>query len=180
MVKGMINCLKLLFIFSKISLFAIGGAYSFIPVIEKELVEKAQLITREEFLEVFGMTRVFPGAISIYFATYTGYKIAGIPGVIAANLGVFIVPVFIMFIAAYFYMKYKKIPQIESGLNVVQLAVFSMIIGIALKMIDKVSTISIKGLFVIILSFILYFFLKIHPIFIILLAFSFGILFRFP
>jgi chromate transporter len=32
------------------------------------------------------MVELLPGAISIVFATYTGYKVAGVPGAIAANV----------------------------------------------------------------------------------------------
>jgi chromate transporter len=43
---------KIFFTFFRIGLFAIGGAYSFLPLIQKEVVEKAHWLTKEEFLEV--------------------------------------------------------------------------------------------------------------------------------
>ncbi|HAH21030.1 MAG TPA: chromate transporter, partial [Candidatus Omnitrophica bacterium] len=71
---------KLFFSFLRVGFFAIGGAYSFLPLIEKEVVQKYGWLSKEEFLEVLGMVNIFPGAISIKYATYTGYKIAGIWG----------------------------------------------------------------------------------------------------
>lgn len=55
--------------FFRIGSFAIGGAYFFLPLLEKELVEKYHWLTKEEFLEVLGIVKVFPGAISIKYAT---------------------------------------------------------------------------------------------------------------
>ena len=78
---------KLFLSFFRIGLFAIGGAYSFLPLIQREVVEKYHWLTKEEFLEVLGVVQIFPGAISIKFATYTGYKMAGVPGAIMANIG---------------------------------------------------------------------------------------------
>jgi len=70
--------LKLFLSFLKIGLFAIGGAYSFLPLIERETVQYHHWLDKPEFLEVLGIVKIFPGAISIKFATYTGYKVAGI------------------------------------------------------------------------------------------------------
>ncbi len=63
--------------FLKTGVLAIGGAYSFLPLLERELIGKYQWLTKEEFLDITGIFTTFPGAISIKFATHTGYKIAG-------------------------------------------------------------------------------------------------------
>lgn len=84
----MIETLLNLFIaFLKVGSFSFGGAYSPTTLIEKEVVANHQWLTKDEFLKVLGMVEVFPGAISIKFATYRGFKSAGILGVIVANLG---------------------------------------------------------------------------------------------
>ena len=99
---------KLFLSFLRIGLFGIGGAYSFLPLIEKEVVAKYQWLTKEEFFDVLGMVKMFPGAISIKYATYTGYKIAGIPGAIMANLGNIIGPAILIIAASFIYSKYKN------------------------------------------------------------------------
>ena len=57
--------------FFRVGLLAIGGAYSFLPLIEKEIVERYHWLTKEEFLDISGLVQIFPGAISIKYATYT-------------------------------------------------------------------------------------------------------------
>src|SRR3989338_5322231 len=100
--------INLFLAFLRVGLFAIGGAYSFLPLIEKEVVQRHHWLTREEFLDVQGITQVFPGAISIKYATYTGYKMAGFLGAFLANLGNFLAPALLIIFATTFYAKYKN------------------------------------------------------------------------
>ena len=162
--------LNLFFAFLRVGLFAIGGAYSFLPLIEKEAVERYHWLTREEFLEVLGIVKIFPGAISIKYATYTGYKIAGIPGAIAANIGNFISPMLLITFASVFYIKYKDIPALKGAFNMVQLVMFSMIISVAFQVININQLIQPRSLFVIIISSILFLYTKINPALIIISA----------
>jgi len=156
--------------FLRIGLFAIGGAYSFLPLIEKEVVERYHWLTKEEFLDVLGGVQVFPGAISIKYATYTGYKIGGVWGAILANLGNSFAPVILVIFASTWYAKYKNQPHINSAFNTIQLAVFAMIIAVAFKLMDAGQLIQPKNLFIVIIFFILFLYTKIHPALIIICA----------
>lgn len=82
---------KLIISFLKVGSFSFGGAYSLIPIIEKEVVTNHQWLTKDEFLKVLGMVAVFPGALLIKFATYTGYKTAGIEVLLQQTLRIFLV-----------------------------------------------------------------------------------------
>ena len=162
--------LKLFFAFLKVGLFAIGGAYSFLPLIEKEVVENYRWLSREEFLDVLGMVQIFPGAISIKYATYTGYKIAGIMGAIAANIGNLLAPVLLITLGSFLYAKYKSTPSIKSAFSVVQLAVFAMIIALAFQTININQLSHFRNIFIVVLSFILFVYAKVHPALIIICA----------
>lgn len=83
---------------------AVGGAYTFIPTIEYEVVDRYGWLTEQEYLEVFGLTEGIPGAISIKMATFVGYRVAGIPGALAANLGNLMVPA-LFSVALYFVLR---------------------------------------------------------------------------
>jgi len=170
--------LKLFLVFLRIGFFAIGGAYSFLPLLEKELVQNHQWLDKPEFLEVVGMAQMFPGAISIKFATYAGYKVAGIPGILVANVANLLPPVFCMVLASLVYAKYRNIPAIKAGLEMVRYAVFAMIIAIAIHLVDKNQAIQLKYLVVIVASFVLFTLTKIHPALIITGAALYGGLFE--
>jgi len=156
--------------FLRIGLFAIGGAYSFLPLLEREIVQKYHWLTKEEFLDVLGIVRVFPGAISIKYATYTGYKISGVTGAVVANLGNFFAPAILVIFALSFYSKYKDLPSVRGAFNMIQLAVFAMIIVVAFQLINVHQLMQLRNLLIIILCFILFIFAKIHPALIIICA----------
>ena len=165
---------KLFIVFSKIGLFAFGGAYSFLPLIENEVVKNHRWLDRPEFLEVVGIAKVFPGALSIKFATYTGYKVAGVPGAIVANIANLLPPVLFIMLASLVYSKYKDIPFVKASLEMVQYAVFAMIIAVAIQLVDKSHVFQLKYMVVIAATFALFLCTKIHPAFIIIAAGALG------
>ncbi len=169
---------KLFLAFSKIGLFAFGGAYSFLPLIEREVVQNHCWLNKSEFLEVLGIVKIFPGAISIKFATYTGYKVAGIPGAIVANLGNLMAPVLLILLATYVYSKYRDIPMVKAAFSMIQYTVFAMIIVAAVQLVDKSNVFQLKHVAVIIISALLFMFTKTHPAFIIVGAGLLGAIIR--
>ncbi len=154
---------RLFISFLKIGLLAIGGAYSFLPLLEKEIVEKYHWLKKDEFLDVMATVKIFPGAISIKYATYTGYKLSGILGAIVANLGNLAGPAILIIFAAGLYDKYKNLPNVKGAFKMVELAVFSMLIALAFQLIDIGQLARPKNLLVVVLSFILFAFTKVNP-----------------
>jgi chromate transporter len=154
---------KLFIVFSRISLFAFGGAYSFLPLIEREVVENQHWLDRPEFLEIAGIAKLFPGAISIKFATYTGYKTAGVPGAVVANFANLLPPVLLILSISLVYSKYKHISALKAGLNMIQYAVFAMIISIAIQLVDRQHFFEPKYVLAMAFSFALLLFTKVHP-----------------
>lgn len=163
--------------FFKIGLFAVGGAYSFLPLTEKEIVEKYQWLTRAEFLDISGFVKIFPGAISVKYATYTGYKMGGVMGAIIANFANFLAPAVCVMLASIFYSKYREVPAVKSAFKAVQLVVFAMIIAVAFQTINLSQLKNVFSLVVITAAFSLFIFTRIEPAVIILLAAVLGALF---
>jgi len=168
--------LELFIAFLRISFFAFGGAYSFLPLVEREVVQNHHWLDKPEFLEVLGIVRVLPGGISIKFATYTGYKVAGVPGAIVANFANLLPPVLFIILALLVYSKYKDVPFVKASLQMVQYAVLAMIIAVAIQLVDKSQIFQLKYLFVIVVSLLLFVLTKLHPAFIIVGAALFGAL----
>jgi len=172
----MMVLVKLFLVFLKVGLFAFGGAYSFLPLLEKELVENHQWLARDEFMEIVGITKVFPGAISIKFASYTGYKIGGIPGMILANLANVISPILFIVCASFLYKKYNNMELVRVALKAVQFAVFAMIIAVAIRLVDRSHILQFKNLVIVTAAFLFFVLTKVHPAFIIIGAAAFGII----
>lgn len=171
--------LNLFLAFLKVGLFAIGGAYSFLPLIEREVVTKYHWLTKDEFLDVLGMVKIFPGAISIKYATYTGYKIGGAPGVIAANIGNLLGPVILIIFASTLYKRFNSLPGAKGALNFVHFALFAMIVAMAFETVNVVQLLQLKILLIVIACFILFLYARIHPALIIVGAGALGFFIRF-
>ncbi len=165
----MLNTLLELFIsFFKIGAFSFGGAYSLIPLIEKEAVQNHHWLTNGEFMKVLGMVEVFPGAISIKFATYTGYKSAGFLGVIVANLGNLLVPATIMIIIFVFYSNFEKNIYVEKAFKGVKFAVVGMVIGIMFTYFFK-SSFEWQSLIFVVVGLLLIIVFKLHPAYVVII-----------
>jgi chromate transporter len=168
--------LQLFGAFFKVGLFAIGGAYSFLPLTEREVVESHKWLSKDEFTEVVGMVELFPGAISVKFATYTGYKVAGVPGAIVANVANLLPPVLFMVAASWLYLKWGQAPAVRGALLMARYAVIAMIAAVAVKLVHVSQLADVRVLAVIVAAFLLLIVAKAHPAFVILGAAAFGAL----
>ena len=69
--------------FFKIGIFTLGGGYAMIPLIEEEVVNKKQWVSREEMLDLIAIAQSCPGVFAINIATFIGYKLNKVRGAIA-------------------------------------------------------------------------------------------------
>ena len=165
----MIQFIELFISFFKVGSFSFGGAFSLIPLIEKEVVQNHNWLSRDDFLKVLGMSEVFPGAISIKFATYTGYKVAGIPGAIVANIGNFIMPATIIMIAAFFYTKYEKNVTVEKAFNGIKYAMIGMIFAIMYQY-AAANFAEAKSIIFLVLGASLVLIFNLHPAYVVIIS----------
>jgi chromate transporter len=161
--------IELLISFLKVGSFSFGGAYSLIPLIEREVVQNHNWLTQDEFLRVLGMVEVFPGAISIKFATYTGFKVAGVPGAIIANIGNFIMPATIIMVAAYFYTQYEKNEFVVKIFTGIKFAIVGMIAAIMYQYAVK-NFVEVKSLLFLVIGALLILLFNLHPAFVVIIA----------
>lgn len=160
---------KLFLSFLKVGSFSFGGAYSLIPLIEKEVVANHNWLTHDEFLKVLGMVEVFPGAISVKFATYTGFKIGGVFGAIAANIGNMIMPVSIIMMAAYFSVHLEKNIQFQKAVTGIKFAIVGMIAAIMYQYAVK-NYLEWKSVIFLLLGAALIIAFKLHPAYVVIIA----------
>jgi chromate transporter len=78
-------------LFLRFGLTAFGGPAAHIALIERECVARRRWMTREEFMDILGVSSLIPGPTSTELAMHIGRKRAGWAGLVAAGLA-FIVP----------------------------------------------------------------------------------------
>ena len=90
--------------FFKIGIFTLGGGYAMIPLIEEEVVNKKQWVSKDEMLDLIAIAQSCPGVFAINIATFIGYKLNKVRGAIATTLGTAL-PSFLIILAIAFFFK---------------------------------------------------------------------------
>ena len=129
----MISVLEIFLNFLKIGLFAFGGAYAVIPLIEEQMVTNTKWMTFTEFSDLVAIDELTPGPIIVNSSTFIGMKLAGIPGAIAATLAC-VVPGAIIALTLMAYQKYKEIPVINEAIRVLNCMSVALIFSVLIKM----------------------------------------------
>ena len=80
--------------FFKTGTLLLGGGYVILPLLTSELVEKKKWLTSEQLCEYYAISTSLPGIIAINTAIFTGRKLKGNVGAIAALLGI-VTPAFL-------------------------------------------------------------------------------------
>lgn len=134
----MINTLFELFLeFAKIGLFTFGGGYAMISVIEHNCVERKKWITHEEMMHVTILAESTPGPIAINCATFVGNRRAGIPGAVAATIGMVLPSFVIIYCISMFLQNFLEYAWVANAFRGIQIAVGLLILKAALNMMKK-------------------------------------------
>ena len=80
--------------FFKVGTLLLGGGYVILPLLTSELVDKKKWITSEELCEFYALGASLPGIIAANTAIFTGRKLLGTKGAIAATVGM-VLPAFL-------------------------------------------------------------------------------------
>lgn len=80
--------------FFKVGTLLLGGGYVILPLLTSELVDKKKWITSEELCEYYALGASLPGIIAANTAIFTGRKLLGTKGAIAATVGM-VLPAFL-------------------------------------------------------------------------------------
>lgn len=126
--------IRLFFEFFKIGLFTFGGGYAMIAVMERELVEKKNFLTHEEFLDIIAIAESSPGPLAINSATFIGYKTCKFFGSLFATLGVVLPSFIIIFAISLFFERFIALEYVGYAFRGIQAAVAFLILSAGIKM----------------------------------------------
>ena len=162
--------------FCVISAFTFGGGYAMLPMVEKELMEKDQLLDSQQILDDYALAQSFPGVIGINCSALMGYRLHGRTGSIAAVLGFVTPSVILLTLIAAFLGEIQDIPLVQKAFTGLRAGVLALMLNSLLKIMAR----SLKTF----VSYLMFFaalaavlFLSFHPIWIILGGGLSGLLF---
>lgn len=130
--------LDLFLTFFKIGLFTFGGGYAMIAVVEDACVGQKKWITHQEMMELIVLAESTPGPIAINCATYVGYKEKGVPGAIAATVGMVLPSLVIIYAISMFLNRFLEIGIIANAFKGIKVGVSIIIINAGIKLLKDV------------------------------------------
>ncbi len=117
--------------FLKIALASFGGGLS--AWARVVVVEERKWLGDEEFLSALTLCRVLPGPNQVNMAVFVGTQLRGVPGALAALLGLLGVPLLIIVGLGVAYFHYHHVPQLQSVLAGAVAAATGMALSMGFK-----------------------------------------------
>lgn len=125
-------------VFTKLGFTAFGGPAAHVAMMEDEIVDKRKWLSKEKFVDMFGLTSLIPGPNSTEMAIFLGYDRGGFIGLLIAGLS-FIIPAMAMVLLfTFLYMQYNTIPQIANILDGIKPVVIAIVLNAVLKLVKTV------------------------------------------
>ncbi len=93
--------------FAKIGSFTIGGGYAMLPLIEREVVDKKNWLSKEEYIDVIAVAQSLPGVMAVNTAIFIGYKLRKIKGSLVCTLATVLPSFFVILLIAMFFSQIK-------------------------------------------------------------------------
>ncbi len=180
---------EIFIVFSRVALFSWGGGPASLALMQRETTsalwtppgstQPVPWLTAEEFADAVAVGNALPGPIAPQVSAFIGYKLAGLPGAIAAVSGTVLPTTALMLIMVIYFFGIKDSPAIQAMLRVVRPIVVGFLLWTAYDMALSVFGARKTGwpaalaqgwdkLLLTLLAFGLLTFTKIHPIFLIL------------
>jgi chromate transporter len=140
-----------------------------IPLIEEEVVNKKQWVSKEEFLDIIAIAQSCPGVFAINTSIFIGYKLSKLRGAIATALGTALPSFLIILGIAMFFHEFQDNPIVASIFRGIRPAVVALI-AVPTFNLAKSANVSWANCWIPIGGALLIWLLGVSPIFIILAA----------
>jgi chromate transporter len=164
--------------FFRAGMLGYGGGPSSIPLVHKEVVERYQWMTDDEFSDVLALGNTLPGPIATKIAGYIGYRVAGTVGLLNAIVATVLPTMVLMIGLIGLLSSFKDSPVVQGMIQAVAPVVGVMLLTLAYTFF-KQSKSGLGWTVTVILglvSLITYQFLQIHPAIVIGILLLYGLL----
>jgi len=132
---------ELVAVFGRIGLFSFGGPAAQIALMHRELVDERRWLDEKRFLSALSFCMLLPGPEAMQLATYSGWRLHGVRGGLAAGL-LFVAPGALLVLAlSVLYGAYGNTPTVAALFVGVKAAV----LAIVLEALMRVARRALKG-----------------------------------
>lgn len=155
--------------FFKIGMFTLGGGYAMIPIIEEEVVNKHQWVSKEDMLDLIAIAQSCPGVFAINISIFIGYKLRKTRGALVTALGTALPSFLIILAIAIFFHQFEDNKVVAAMFRGIRPAVVALI-AVPTFNLGKSAHLNKYTLWIPIVSALAIWLLGVSPIWIIILA----------
>ena len=124
-----VGLLPIFLTFLKIGAVTYGSGYTLLAFLRSDVVSTTHWITDQQLIDAVAIGQFTPGPV-FTTATFIGYLIAGVPGAIAATIGIFL-PSFLLVALVYpLGTRIRRSPWLSGFLDGVNVAALALIAGV--------------------------------------------------
>lgn len=121
----------LFYSFTLIGLQGFGGV---LAIIQREIVEKKQWMTKEEFIEEWAVAQILPGPNVVNIALMIGDRSFGLRGALASLAGLLFVPLIILLVLGALYSEFSGHPNVVGATRGMGAVTAGLLIATGLKL----------------------------------------------
>ena len=104
-------------LFVSFTLLALQGFGGVVAVVQRELVERKQWLTQDEFIEDWAVAQVLPGPNVVNLSMMIGGRYFGLPGALAALAGMLAIPLVVVILLAMLHSRFSGHPGVDGALR---------------------------------------------------------------
>ena len=162
--------------FFKVGAFTVGGGYAMIPLMQREIVDKHQWMSEEEFLDEVALSQAMPGVFAVNMATMTGYRLRKGWGAATAIVGNILMPVLFILLLAFFFRAFRENVYVERIFMGLRPAVVALIAAPVFTLASKAG-VTWRNVWIPVLSALLIWLFGVSPVLVVLAAALGGLLY---
>ena len=121
-------------LFWSFSLLALQGFGGVLIIVQRELVDKKQWLTREAFLEEWAVAQLLPGPNVVNLAVMLGDRYFGMGGAFAALAGMLFFPLLLVLLLVALFSGIADVPHVQGALRGMGAVAAGLITGAALRL----------------------------------------------
>ncbi len=175
---------QLFALFSRVALFSWGGGPASMALMQRETTA-AGWVTPGEFADALAVGNALPGPIAPQVSAFIGYKLAGLPGALAATLGTVMPTTMLMLVMIVLFFGVKDSLAVQAMLTAVRPVVVGLLLWTTYDLAMTVYGVRKLGwgpavavhwdkILIALVTFAVLTFTKLNPALLILLAAAFG------
>ena len=123
--------------FAKIGSFTIGGGFAMVQMMEREVVEKKNWLSHEEFMNTLVVAQSTPGLFAIDMASHIGLRLKGVRGGIVGAIATALPSIVAILLIAIFFQTFKENIYVEKIFMGVRPCVVALILAPCFSMAKK-------------------------------------------